>query len=107
MKEWGNTGVMCIQTIGGVDVPTLKCFEAIFILILQIAIPLAVLALFVMLLIGGFKYLTSAGDQKAAASAQQTITYAILGIVLMVFAFLIFRIIESFTGVNITKFVIP
>lgn len=106
MKNWDQwTG--CMQDIGGEKIPTFKCFEVVFANILTVAVGLAVFALFVMLLVGGFKYLTSAGDQKATASAQQTMTYAVLGIVLMVLAFLIFRLIEVFTGVQITKFVIP
>lgn len=107
MKEWGNTGIKCIQTIGGVETPTFKCFEAVFSRILGIVVSLAVLALFVMLVVGGFKYLTSGGDQKATASAQQTLTFAIAGIGLMAIAFLVFRIIEVFTGVQITVFTIP
>lgn len=106
MKQWGNTGINCIQTIGGVDIPTFKCFEAVFSRILSVIVSLGVLALFIMLVIGGFKYLTSGGDQKKTASAQQTMTYAVLGIVLMTVAFLIFKIIEVFTGVNITTFTI-
>ena len=105
MKNWGNTP--CIKTIGGVDVPTLKCFEAVYQQILTIAISLGLLALFVMLLTGGFKFLTSGGDPKAVASAKQTMTYAILGIGLMAIAFLIFRLIEFYTGVPITVFTIP
>lgn len=105
MKDWA--GVKCIQTIGGVDVPTFKCLEAVFSRILSIIVSLAVLALFVMLVVGGFKYLTSGGDQKQTASAQQTMTYAVVGIALMALAFLIFKIIEVFTGVNITVFTIP
>lgn len=89
------------------EIPTIKCFEVVFSRILSIVLSLSVLALFVMLVVGGFKYLTSAGDQKKTASAQQTMTYAILGIVLMAVAFLIFKIIEAFTGVNITTFTIP
>lgn len=107
MKEWGKTGVKCIQEINGVDVPTFKCLEAVFIQILNIAVSLAVLALFIMLVIGGFKYLTSGGDQKATASAQQTLTYAVSGIALLAIAFLIFRLIEFFTGVKITVFTVP
>jgi len=60
-----------------------------------------------MLIVGGFKYLTSGGDQKATASAQQTLTFAVVGLVLLVLAFLVFRLIEQFTGVNVTNFVIP
>lgn len=103
MKNWNE----CLQTIGGVDVPTFKCFEVVFYRILNIIVSLGVLALFVMLVIGGFKYLTSGGDQKQTTSAQQTMTYAIAGIALMAIAYLIFRIIEAFTGVKITIFTIP
>lgn len=105
MKDWKD----CLQPVQGVSdgVPTLKCLEVVFARILQIFVSLAVLALFVMLVIGGFKYLTSGGDQKKTAEAQQTMTYAIAGIVLMVLAFLIFKLIENFTGVTVTKFEIP
>ena len=105
--DWGSC-VMKI-TAGGTDVnvPTIKCFEVIYKNILTIVLSLAVLALFIMLLIGGFKYLTSGGDQKATASAQQTITYAIIGIALLSVAFLIFQLIRVYTGVDPTKFSIP
>ena len=111
MKEWGE----CVKHIpipaipGGstVDVPTLKCLEVIFENILTAATGLAILALFVMLLIGGFKYLTSAGNQKATASAEQTMTFAILGIALLVLAYLIFYLISKFTGVDLLHFTIP
>ena len=108
MKPWPGTNVACIQEFpGGIEVPTLKCFEAVFSRILSIIVYLSVFALFVMLVIGGFKYLTSGGDQKQTAAAQQTLTFAIAGIALMAIAFLIFRIIEAFTGVPITIFKIP
>lgn len=103
--DWKSYG--CTIKIGGIDIPTLKCLEVVFANILKVATSLAVLALFIMLVVGGFKYLTSGGDAKKATSAQQTMTYAVGGLVLMVLAFLIFRVIEEFTGVTITKFVIP
>ena len=105
LEEW--QGVKCIMDIEGTKVPTIKCFEAIFARILNVIVSLAVIALFVMLVVGGFKYLTSGGDPKAAGSAKQTITYAILGIVLMAVAFIIFKLIETFTGVKVTIFEIP
>ena len=105
MKEWA--GVQCIKTIGGVDVPTFKCLEGVYRQILTVVVGLGLLALFVMLTIGGFKYLTAAGDPKAVRSAKQTMTYAVIGIVLMALAYLIFRLIEFYTGVKITIFEIP
>ena len=102
LKEWKDIPGCLIG-----DVATFKCLEVIFSNILTIFVSLAVLALFVMLIIGGFKYLTSAGDPKAAGSARQTMTYAIAGIVLMALAYLIFKLIETFTGVTITVFTVP
>lgn len=106
MKKWSDIEG-CILNIGGVEVPTFKCLEAVFSNILTVAISLAGLALFVMLVMGGFKFLTSGGDPKATGQAKQTMTYAVIGIALMALAFLIFRLIEVFTGVNVTKFEIP
>jgi len=103
MAQWGD----CVKKIGDVEVPTLKCLEVVFANILSMVLSLAALALFVMFIIGGFKFLTSGGDPKATASAKQTMTYAIAGIGLMVLAYLIFRIIEVFTGVKVTIFKIP
>jgi hypothetical protein len=107
MKDWNS----CLQTVisGGetIAVPTLKCLEVVFANILTVAVSLGVFALFVMLLVGGFKYLTAGGDQKATASAQQTMTFAIIGIALMAIAYLVFRVIELVFGVNITSFTIP
>lgn len=105
MATWA--GIECVQTIGDVDVPTIKCLEAVFTRVLTVAVSLAILALFVMLVVGGFKYLTSGGDQKATASAKQTMTYAILGLGLMIVAYIIFLLIETITGVGVLNFVIP
>jgi hypothetical protein len=69
------------------------------------ALALGGIALFAMLLMGGFKYITSGGDPKAAEAAKNTITYAIIGIIIMVSSVLILTIIGQFTGVtNITNF---
>lgn len=86
------------------NVATIKGFEYIFRRILNIAMELAVVALFLMLIIGGFRYITSGGDPKATASAGQTITSAILGIILLIGIWLILNFIEYFTGIKVTIF---
>ncbi len=91
-------------TESGEQVATLKGLECIFRNILNIATQLAVLAVFIMLVLGGFKYLTSGGDTKATESAQKTITYAILGLVLLIGIWLILKFIKVFTGVDVTQF---
>jgi len=51
-------------------------------------------------LIGAFKYLTSSGDKEAVASARNIITHAIIGFVILMFAFLILQFIPQFFGFN-------
>lgn len=41
----------------------------------------------IMLIIGGIRYVVSAGDQQAVANAKNTILYAIVGIVVAVLAY--------------------
>ena len=83
------------RTLGGPD-----GLEAVFSSVLNAALALGGIALFIMLLVGGIKYITAGGDSKAAASAQQTLTWAILGLVFLAMAYLILRLIANFTGVQ-------
>ena len=64
------------------------------------------IVLFLMLLTGGFKYLTSGGDAKAVEGAQKTLTYAIGGLVLLAGSYMLLNIIAQFTGADVTNFTI-
>lgn len=89
------------------DVVTIQYIETIITRFLNIAVRLAGIAVFIMLIIGGFRYLTSGGDSKKAESAKNTLTYAIFGLVLILAAWFILRFIETFTGVTVTEFTFP
>ncbi|OGM10802.1 hypothetical protein A2Z22_02860 [Candidatus Woesebacteria bacterium RBG_16_34_12] len=97
-----QTPVPTVDVINGVS--TIHGLEVIVNNIIVLALGFAGLALFIMLILGGFKYITSAGDPKKTESAKNTITYAILGLVLMALAYLILVFISQFTGVNVTIF---
>lgn len=71
---------------------------------LQYFFPFAGLALFVYLLIGGFSYLTSGGDQKAMEKAQGQITNAVVGFVIIFAAFWIVQIFEFIFNINVFNF---
>ena len=102
--DWGY----CVESHNGVNVATLKCLEAVFRNVLLSITGLAGIALFIMLATGGFKYLTSGGDPKAAESAKNTMTFALVGVGLMGLAYIIFTIIGKFTGVEgLLNFQIP
>ena len=109
---------MCINKILAAEIPpwseeakkggpaTLKDLEVIFARIVSIIASAAGIAALFMLIIGGFRYITSGGDPKATEAARNTMTYAILGIILLIGAWLILKILENFTGVPLTKFII-
>jgi TRAP-type C4-dicarboxylate transport system permease small subunit len=85
---------------------TLKDLEVVFTNVVKAAVELALVVFFIMLVYGGFKYLTSKGDAKGTEAGQKTITAALLGIVLLIGIWLILKFITAFTGVDVTTFTI-
>ena len=74
--------------------------------VINMSVGLAFVVLTIMLVVGGIKFITSGGDQKAVQGAWGTITWALLGILFLVLTWLILLLIETFTGVPVTKFCI-
>lgn len=56
--------------------------------------------LFVMLVTGGFQFMTAGGDPKKLAASWATITFALVGLVLVTGAYLILTFIADFTGAS-------
>jgi hypothetical protein len=83
---------------------TIGDLQQVFQNVVSALIALAGIALFVMLVVGGVKYITSGGDPKATEGAKNTITYAIGGLVLILVSYLILVIIQAITGVKVTQF---
>jgi len=50
----------------------------------------------VFLVIGGYQYVTSRGNEEAMEKAKKTITAAIIGIVIIIMAFAIVQIVNTF-----------
>ena len=86
---------------------TFKCLEPLFTNVVVALTALAGVALFIMLIIGGYGFLFSGGDQKKLEKARGTLTAAITGVVVIVIAYLILKTIYVFTGVDVTQFTIP
>jgi hypothetical protein len=80
--------------------------ENLFSRIISLSVAASGIALLVILTIAGFKFLTSGGEPKAIQSASQTVTWALLGMLFLIIAWLILQLIESFTGVHVTTFCI-
>lgn len=47
----------------------------------------------IMIIIAGFKFMTAAGDANSAASARNTIIYAVVGLIVIAFAQIIVRFV--------------
>ncbi|OGG11246.1 hypothetical protein A2Z00_01210 [Candidatus Gottesmanbacteria bacterium RBG_13_45_10] len=86
------------------DVASIGSLETLFKNVVQAVVALSGVALFVMLVVGGFSFLLSGGDPKKLEQARGTITNAIIGLVIIISAYLILRIIQAITGANVTIF---
>jgi small-conductance mechanosensitive channel len=64
----------------------------------------AAIALLIYLILGGFQLMTSQGDPKAAQGAQAKITNALIGFVIIIFAFSIVQIFSRIFGLGFTSF---
>jgi flagellar basal body-associated protein FliL len=63
---------------------------------------------FVMMVVASLQYLLSGSNSQQAEKSKQTMTYAVIGIVVALSAFIILNLVAEFTGVkSILNFKIP
>jgi len=96
-KAWGE----CV--VGKEQVATLKCIPAVFENLIAAALVFAGVVAVIFIILAGYKYLTSGGDPKKLEGAQKTLTFAIIGLFLIVFSFFIINMISYITGVTCIK----
>lgn len=92
---------------GGSDVATLQGLECLIGNVFSIILTVIGLGAFIMFVIGSFRWMLSGNDSKGVETAKNTMTFAIIGIVVALSGFIILNLLSSFTGLNITRFVIP
>ncbi|MBI5620188.1 hypothetical protein HY949_00225 [Candidatus Gottesmanbacteria bacterium] len=78
-------------------------FGALVSVVVRNAFVLAGIISFLLLVFGGFSVIMAAGscDTKELEKGQKTITYAILGLILVVTSYWIVQIIEKISGVHL------
>lgn len=92
----------CVYAGGGDigDIVTLNCIPILVVNLIFWAFSFAgVVALF-LIIIAGIKFITSGGDPKQIDSARQTLTWAIIGLVLILLSLAIVGFIAHLTGVG-------
>lgn len=78
--------------------------------IIRFILLLAFIIAFVMLLIGGIRWILAGGDEKSVEKARNTITAALIGLVVVLVSYALIRLVETFFGVQIISgntFAIP
>ncbi len=80
------------------DVPSLACFAPIITNVINIAFMFLGAAALIYLLYGSLKFVISRGDQKALQSARNTMTYAVIAVVLILLVYFIANAIATALG---------
>lgn len=100
MDQWFKPwDVACIRE----GVATLSCVPTVFLNIFSALLMFAGLTALVMFLMGGLKFMNSAGDPKKLEGAKNNLTYGIIGLLIIFFSFLLINIIAQVTGVACIK----
>ena len=94
-KEWNDIVKNCVQG----DVATLSCIPAVFSNLLTALLAFAGLFALFIFIYSGFRYIHAGGDPKQLEGARNTLIYAIVGLILIVFSFFVVNIISIVTNV--------
>lgn len=104
-RAWSG---VCTDDGKATGVATIQGLQCLLANVLSVALTVIGLGGFVMIIWGAFKYLLSGGNSKGTESARSTITFAIVGLVVALSAFIILNLVAEFTGVDLIKqFVVP
>ena len=69
--------------------------------VIQFILVVAFVLAFIFLIIGGIRWIVAGGDEKGVAGARGMITAALIGLVIVLVAYAIIRLVEIFFAVNI------
>lgn len=87
------------------QIATISCIPEMFVGIITLLLMFSGAVAVILIIFGGFKFMTSQGDEKAVDSGKKTITWAVIGLILILMSFTILRFVSQITGVScITKF---
>lgn len=103
-----TTWAQCTQSLNtdgtaGPSIANLSCVFVVYRYVLDAVFLLAGGMAVALIIYGGYKFINSGGDPKQVDGARKTITYAILGLLLILSAFGIINFISTVTGVSCIK----
>ncbi|HWY79719.1 MAG TPA: hypothetical protein VNW29_05155 [Candidatus Sulfotelmatobacter sp.] len=89
-NSWGN----CVIN----NVPSLTCLPIVFSNIIKAALMFVGTVAIILIIYAGIRFVTSGGDPKQSQAARQIMTYAIIGLILVLSSFAIIYLIAYLTG---------
>lgn len=75
--------------------------------LIKMALVVAAIVFFFILVVGGIKWIASGGDKAQTEAARNQITAALVGLVIVFAAWAIIALIQTFFGINIFQLTIP
>jgi hypothetical protein len=82
------------------DVATIQGFQCLLTRVLSSFLTMVGIAGFLMVVVSGLRILLSGGNSQALDKSKSSITYAVVGLVLALSAFIILNLVAEFTGVK-------
>lgn len=98
-KDWGKISGGCV--IG--DVATIQGIGCLVANVLSVTLTIIGLAGFVMVIYAAFYMMLMGSNSQGAEKAKNTITMAVVGIIVALSSFIILNIISAFTGVSLVE----
>lgn len=74
---------------------------------IRLILVIASLVFFIILVVGGIRWIASGGDKAQTEGARNQITAALVGLVIVFAAWAIVQLINTFFGINIFQLTIP
>jgi len=100
MPDWTS----CVEIVDGSSIPTLNCLPVVFNSVVTWALIFAAIIAVVFIIFAGVKFIRSGGQPKLVEDARNTLTYAIIGLVVIFLSFAIINFISAATGVTCIKY---
>lgn len=102
IRETKNADGSVTREVVG-KVPTINCLPILFQNIISAALLFVGVVAVFLIIYSGLKFISSGGDAKQTEEAQKTLTYAILGLILVLLSFFIINLIADITGAQCIK----
>ncbi|OGY27603.1 MAG: hypothetical protein A2802_00905 [Candidatus Woykebacteria bacterium RIFCSPHIGHO2_01_FULL_43_29] len=100
-KGVGLGGVLSGDNFLGIPIRDLGGAGGLLTILIQTATIIAGIGFFLYLLFGGLRWMTSGGDKVATQAARETITSALIGLLIVLSVYAIIRVLEAAFGLTI------